>query len=74
MDLDGTKRKCDFSFIIIKQQTLVFLVFSLFLAVSSVPGGFKQLRVVRGKKFHLVASISEDLGSSYDQKREFINF
>ena len=50
-----------------------FSRFSLFLAVSSVPGGLKKLREACRKIVHLVSSKSEAVAPSYDQQREKVN-
>ena len=50
-----------------------FSRFSLFLAVSSVPGGLQKLREACRNLFHVVSSKSEAVAPSYDQKREKVN-
>ena len=57
-----------FRFEVLKLLRFSFSRFSLFLAVSSVPGGFKQLREVCRKIFHLFSSKAEAVWPTYDQK------
>ena len=49
-------------------MVLVVLVVLMVLVVLVVPGGFKKLREVCRKNFHLVAPSKTSVVTSYDQK------